>query len=359
MEFHARSHPRAKASTCTASLGLEPTLRRPAAGADWGIVDDDQKDRQALSCTRSEILGVHCDQLDSEGIINWILRSLARGRGGWVVTPNVDILRQAKADPELARLVSEATLAIVDGAPVEWAGRIAKRPMMGRTSGASLVQPLAEAAAQHGVPILLLGGRPGSAEAAASELGRAVEGASPSHLCPPLGFESDETRFGEVVQAVRRCEGGIVFCGFGFPKQERLMARLTHMFPGTWFLGVGGAIDFLAGAVPRAPLLVQRLGFEWLFRLLVEPRRLARRYLVDGMPFALRLMTWALRERIKGSGNSIVRWEPAADRIDDSQTGGRVVDLRSRSEERKLRADSLGTESAQGTLEARSNRMRA
>ncbi len=88
------------------------------------------------------------------------------------------------------------------------------------------------------------------------------------------------------------------------------MRELSLLFPRTWFLGIGGSIDFIAGEIPRAPRLVQRAGFEWAFRLLTEPRRLARRYLVDGMPFAAHMVGWAVRERVRGGSGAI---RPSAD----------------------------------------------
>lgn len=250
---------------------------------------------------RIDIYGVQFDTLDMPDVIRHIIEQRSRGAGGWVTTPNVDIVRQASDDPALARLVAGAPLVVLDGAPVSLAGRIAGRPPVPRVPGASLVGPLASAAADVGAPVLLLGGRPGASERAAAGLAATIPGLRIAEHCPPYGFDEDLEQWARVVSAVGECDGGIVFCGFGFPKQERLMAEMSLLFPGTWFLGVGAAIDFLAGEVPRAPRWVQRAGFEWAFRLVVEPRRLARRYLVEGMPFAAQLLGWAIRQRM-GSG---------------------------------------------------------
>ena len=85
------------------------------------------------------------------------------------------------------------------------------------------------------------------------------------------------------------------------------MAAMSVFYPRTWFLGVGGTIDFLGGEVRRAPAWVQRIGFEWVFRLLMEPRRLARRYLVDGLPFAARMLTWAAVQRLRRGARRTTR----------------------------------------------------
>ena len=89
--------------------------------------------------------------------------------------------------------------------------------------------------------------------------------------------------------------------GLGFPKQERVIRRLRAELPETWFAGVGISLSFLAGDQPRAPLVLQRLGLEWLHRLCHEPRRLFRRYVVHGLPFCARLFGWALRRRMRAS----------------------------------------------------------
>jgi len=87
----------------------------------------------------------------------------------------------------------------------------------------------------------------------------------------------------------------IVFCGFGFPKQERVIARLYETKPQCWFISCGASIEMVAGIVSRAPTWIQRLGFEWLYRLVQEPVRLSERYLVRGLPFTARFLYNAVR----------------------------------------------------------------
>jgi len=88
-----------------------------------------------------------------------------------------------------------------------------------------------------------------------------------------------------------------VFCGFGFPKQERVIYALRDLLPDVWFVGCGAALNFLAGEVSRAPAWMQRIGLEWVHRLWKEPRRLFRRYVIDDIPFALELLYRAFRRR--------------------------------------------------------------
>jgi N-acetylglucosaminyldiphosphoundecaprenol N-acetyl-beta-D-mannosaminyltransferase len=109
-------------------------------------------------------------------------------------------------------------------------------------------------------------------------------------LCPPVGFERESRWTDRIVAALGQAQPDIVYVGLGFPKQEHLIADLRPLFPRTWFLGVGVSISFVAGDVSRAPAWMQRTGLEWIHRLAQEPDRLARRYLVDGLPFAARLL---------------------------------------------------------------------
>ena len=91
----------------------------------------------------------------------------------------------------------------------------------------------------------------------------------------------------------------IVFVGLGFPKQEKLITALAPALPRSWFVACGAAIPFAAEALPRAPVWMQHSGLEWAFRLLSEPRRLARRYLIDDLPFAARLLASCALQRLR------------------------------------------------------------
>jgi N-acetylglucosaminyldiphosphoundecaprenol N-acetyl-beta-D-mannosaminyltransferase len=221
------------------------------------------------------------------------------GDGGCIVTVNVDILRAASRDAAIAELVAEAEIAVADGMPVVWAASMAGCPVPERVTGASLVWTLAGAAAVAGRSVYLVGGEPGVPEAAGQALaerhpGLRVVGAD----SPPRGFEHDERQVAALVDRVAAARPDLVLVGLGFPKQERLIARLRPALPGAWMLGCGAGIPFAAGQFRRAPQWAQRWGVEWAHRLITEPRRLARRYLAHDLPFALGLLTRALGARL-------------------------------------------------------------
>ena len=245
------------------------------------------------------IMGLPFDGVDEVTLARLLLEGARAGVGGWVVTPNLDILRQFTTDRESRELILAATHRIADGLPIVWASRLAGTPLPERVPGSDLVLSLPRAAATAGLPVFLLGGNPGTAAAAAERL----EALCPDleevgSYCPPFGFEHDPAELERIRQALRDARPALVLVGLGFPKQEQLIRSLRSEFPATWFVGVGISLSFLAEEQPRAPVALQRLGLEWLHRLLHEPRRLFRRYVVHGIPFALRLFGWALAQRL-------------------------------------------------------------
>ncbi|MEU4515649.1 WecB/TagA/CpsF family glycosyltransferase [Nonomuraea wenchangensis] len=243
---------------------------------------------------------VHVMAVTEAAVADHVSRAWSAGRGGAIVTANVDIVRAATRDPALAALVARAELVVADGMPVVWAGRLAGARIPERVTGASLVHTLAGRAARDGRPVYLLGGDEGVPEAAARAL---LERYPALRIAgtdsPPYGFDADPAARRAVVERVAEAGPGLVLVGLGFPKQERLIAELRPELPAAWFLGCGAGIAMAAGQFSRAPEALQRAGGEWLHRLALEPRRLLRRYLLHDAPFAVRLLTGALRARLR------------------------------------------------------------
>ena len=248
---------------------------------------------------RCNLMGLPIDRLTKEEAIDEILTACARGEGGWVMTPNVDILRQVTRDEGLRKVVRKATLRLADGAPLVWASRMQREALPERIPGASFIWWLSAAAARAGMPIFLLGAAPGVAVKAGQTLQAGIPGllVAGTH-CPPLGFEHSTEATAAIIDSIGAANPRIVFCALGCPKQERLMAYLAEIFPHVWFLASGGSLDFIAGVTTRAPEWMQKTGLEWLHRLTHEPRRLFKRYVVHDMPFALRLLAGSAMMRM-------------------------------------------------------------
>jgi N-acetylglucosaminyldiphosphoundecaprenol N-acetyl-beta-D-mannosaminyltransferase len=179
-----------------------------------------------------------------------------------------------------------------------WASRLQATPLPERVAGSTMIWALTEAAARAGTPIFLLGGSPGVAERTRQIFRERYPGVriAGTH-CPPLGFERDPEAMREVIDALRDGSPSMIYLALGHPKQEQLARRLRPLFPNAWFIGLGFSFGFVAGEARRAPAWMQRLGLEWMHRLAQEPRRLFTRYVVHGLPFALRLLAHAYRTR--------------------------------------------------------------
>jgi exopolysaccharide biosynthesis WecB/TagA/CpsF family protein len=249
--------------------------------------------------TDVSLMGVRINNVTEGEAIDWIFTALKEGRGGRVASLNVDILRQALLDRDLRDRIEETDLVLADGTPVLWAAGLQGTPLVERVAVSDMIWGLCARAAGHDVGVLLLGGTPGTAKGAASLLADRYPGLATGHFCPPYGFEQSDTEMAKIRRVLDRTKPGVVFCGFGAPKQERLMAELARRYPKTWFLACGGTFSMVTGDLPKAPAWMRSCALEWLHRLRLEPRRLFGRYIVRDLPFAARMFTAALRCRLR------------------------------------------------------------
>lgn len=227
------------------------------------------------------ILGVPFDVVTRNEAITVIEQMIASGRPHYVVTPNVDFLVQAQTDVELRRILFEAHLVVCDGTPLVWASRLLGNPLPERVAGADLAPLLIGLAAQKGYRVFFLGASEASSAKAIARLQQEYPDLCVAgHYSPPFNqlLEMDHERIQDKVVSSR---ADILFVSFGCPKQEKWISMHYRTLGVPVTLGVGGTIDFMAGQVKRAPLWVQQVGAEWLFRLSQEPRRLLRRYSKD------------------------------------------------------------------------------
>jgi len=262
------------------------------------------RERHEAPSTRAfpevELCGVRFDAPTERQCVEHVMSMLEAGRGGWIVTPNLDHLRRLVVDDEFRSTCAPADLAVADGMPLIWASRLQGTPLPERVAGSHLISSLSEAAGRTGRSVYLLGGDEGTAEAATKVLGERYPGLTIAGTdCPAPGFERDEARMAELVRKLVAAEPDIVYVALGSPKQERLIRDLRRHLPHAWWIGIGISFSFLCGAVRRAPVWMQRTGLEWLHRLGQEPRRLGRRYLIDGLPFAASLLAKSAWRRVR------------------------------------------------------------
>ena len=306
---------------------------------------------------RVDLMGMGIDAISEAEAIAMIVDSLERGAGGTVITPNLHHLREFTGRPELAEPFADASLVVADGMPLVWASRIMRRPLPARVAGSDLVWSLSAEAALHGRSVYLLGAAPPACAAAEERMRELYPGLRIAGCySPPLGFEDDPAELARIRTRLIAAEPDIVFVALGFPKQELLIQKLRDALPSSWFLGVGASLDFVGGTTERAPEWMIGLGLEWLHRLSQEPRRLFRRYVMEGIPFAGRLMAHALRSRRKRLPAASSAPSPPAPRRRVVFTHGAVE--RQRAEEVRVllaeltreTAAALSTESATASL---------
>lgn len=206
----------------------------------------------------------------------------------YVVTPNVDHVVVYQHSEALRHAYAAASLVLADGAPVVAASRLLNSGIPERVAGSDLVPQLFRAAAsQHmSLRVYLLGAAPGVAQRAAGLIetnwpGIEVVGTA----SPPLGFEHDAAQNADLVADINACGPDLLLIGLGAPKQELWIHRHHAELTTSVALCIGATIDFLAGERSRAPRWMRRVGLEWLFRVLLEPRRLGLRYARDATEF--------------------------------------------------------------------------
>ena len=252
-----------------------------------------------------ELMGLRFASLTRAAVVDRVFRTLDQERGGWIATLNLDYVRRCVTEPETEQLLSDVDLVVADGVPLLWAARLRGTPLPDRVAGSDLVWLLAERAAQEGRSLYLLGGNPGAAEAARTQLEAhwpqlRIAGASSPHVsAEPTGEELASLR-----STLESARPDLVYVALGSPKQDRLILALRNEFARTWWIGVGVSLSFMSGEIRRAPRWMQSVGLEWLHRLVQEPRRLAHRYLVDDLPFAVRLLatSWRVRRASSRAG---------------------------------------------------------
>ncbi len=226
---------------------------------------------------------------------------LARaGKSAYVVTPNADHVVRAESDAAFVAICAGADLVLADGMPVVWAARLLGEPLPGRVAGSDLMPALCAAAAAAApaevLSVFFLGGLPGEAEKAAKNVGARHPALVVAGLySPPFGFETDEAECRRIVARINAVAPALVFVGVGSPKQEAWIAAWRAELRCGVLLGIGITIAFLAGTVKRAPVLMQKTGTEWLFRLIQEPRRLAARYAKDLAIVGIVVREWRRR----------------------------------------------------------------
>ena len=234
------------------------------------------------------ILGAFIDALTWNGALSQLQNWGKQRQSRYVCVCNVHSAVTAKLDPEFRRVVDDADMSTPDGMPLVWVLRWQGFKEQERINGPDLMWRLCGQAAEKGLVIFLYGSVPGTLGRLTGNLKAAFPQLSISGTYSPPFRALSEEEDREITDRINRSGAHIVFVGLGCPKQEYWMAEHRGKIQAV-MIGVGAAFDYHSGTVRRAPLWLQQSGLEWLYRLLTEPRRLWKRYLVTNSLFLVHL----------------------------------------------------------------------
>ena len=234
--------------------------------------------------TRTAVLGAPIDVVNWQQAIERIFNWAKSRESKYVCACNVHVVVTAKSDPKLSEAIAHADLATPDGMPIAWSIRRAGYTGQRRINGPDLMLQTCVRASQEGVSVFLLGSSQSILEDLRKKLLADCHGLKiAGHHSPPFRPLSDAEDL-SIASSINESGAGIVFVGLGCPKQELWMQRQRGKIHAV-MIGVGAAFDYHAGTLKRAPVWMQGIGMEWLYRLMMEPRRLWRRYLVTNSIF--------------------------------------------------------------------------
>jgi N-acetylglucosaminyldiphosphoundecaprenol N-acetyl-beta-D-mannosaminyltransferase len=246
----------------------------------------------------ARVLGVPVNPVGKRDAVRAIVdRAEAAPPGAFVCLTNVHTTVEAQSSSQLRSALEAAFLSVPDGMPLVWILRRRGHRTTEKITGIELVPLVASAGSDRGLRHFLYGGAPGVADRAARRLRELVPGVDVVGTLSPPFASADALDLDQLRRGLETTKPHILWVGLGAPKQELWMASAAGAVDVPLMVGVGAAFDYLAGTKSAAPTFIRHAGLEWLFRLVTEPRRLWRRYLIGNSQFLWFLM----RERLTRS----------------------------------------------------------
>ena len=230
------------------------------------------------------------------GLFQTIRSKFAATSGFCLATLNLDHLSKLPADPAFLAAYRAHDLTVADGRPVVWLSRIARQPVE-LMPGSDMILPLCWLCAEMEIPIALMGSSDAALAGAASALTKQIPTQKIVYAhAPPLGFDPQGPEADAILAQLSQSGAGLCFVALGAPKQEIFAARGRSQVPAMGFASIGAGLDFLSGHQQRAPMVMRKMGLEWLWRMLQSPARMVPRY---AKCFAILpgLLVQALRQR--------------------------------------------------------------
>jgi N-acetylglucosaminyldiphosphoundecaprenol N-acetyl-beta-D-mannosaminyltransferase len=244
------------------------------------------------------IMYTRIDNLTMNDVLGRIEKLVAVPAPSQVITANVDQLVTKRKDAEIELIFRNAAMVVADGVPLLWAARFLGTPLQERINGTDLMEKTCELAAKMSFSVFLLGGPEGVAASAACKLQGRFPGLIVSgYYSPYHGFENDADENKKIVSLLKQKKPDILFTSLGFPKGIKWIDRHLQACAVPLAIEVGASFIFASGIIKRAPLWMQKNGLEWFWRLIHEPRRLWRRYLLNDLSF----FYYLLKQKFPGS----------------------------------------------------------
>lgn len=222
---------------------------------------------------RPAVLGVSVDSLTMRQAVSKVEEFILSGQPHLIVTANAEMVMLAQKDAELAKILDKAHLAVADGAGVVWAARCHGQSMPERVTGYDLTQQLLDLSAKRGYRVFLFGAKPEVIEKAKQKALTLYPGIQIVGACH--GFFTKENE-DVIVETIKAAQPDILFAALGVPKQEKWLDKYLYVINVPVCMGVGGTFDVMAGTMRRAPLWLQKMSLEWLYRLKQQPERIVR-----------------------------------------------------------------------------------
>ena len=233
---------------------------------------------------RMKFMNTEIDNLTMQETLQAIDQLIKEDGNSYVVTPNVDHIVQLETDKELQDVYANAALILTDGKPLLWIAKLYGTQIKEKISGSDLFPLLCDMAAKKKYKMFFLGAAEGVAAKAAENLKKRYSGLQVAGTySPPYGFEKDALEIKKIAEMIKEAQPQILIVGLGCPKQEKFIWNNREYLNVPVSLGLGASFDFEAGNIKRAPRWMQKCGFEWLFRITQDPKRLFKRYIIDDM----------------------------------------------------------------------------
>lgn len=290
------------------SQHVEPSVANELLSPEDDVPN--QFDSYLNTIAQVKFLGLRFHKMPQVEAVEAILRLTQTGRTYRVYFANAHSIEVASRNADFFTALKRSNLLLADGSGVLLGSRLAGHPLTHNLNGTDLIPALCQAASpQRPLSIFLLGAKPGIADKAAVTLAAQSKGVKIAGV--QNGYFA-ETETPEVLQRIRDAKPDVLLVAMGTPRQEIWIDKYSHQLPGVICIAVGGLFDFMAGQVPRAPKLFRNLGVEWVWRMMMEPDRLWKRYTIGNLVY-LKVLSFSLIREVwlRWQGNGTLDGQPS------------------------------------------------